>query len=170
MPMTVWPSDAMNSFGAYVASAATVSDPCDLMEAGTWAAIELTALDGTVDGVEPDPEPLLQALEATVLQTHADPETFRRQSRDLYVPAGDSGFWQGAIRDTNDASYGPLIEAKHNKGRIMVDLLYGDYEGGQRTIARFTVNTVEDRDLEPYQRDASVVRYWNVDGDDPRHA
>jgi hypothetical protein len=61
MPMTVWPSDAMNSFGAYVASAATVSEPCDLMEAGTCAAIELTALDGTADGVEPDPDPLLQA-------------------------------------------------------------------------------------------------------------
>jgi hypothetical protein len=64
MPTTVWPSDAMNSFGAYVASAATVSDPCDLMEDGTWAAMELTSLDGTDDGVEPepDPEPLLQAV------------------------------------------------------------------------------------------------------------
>lgn len=39
----------MNSFGAYVASAATVSVPLDLIEAGTWAAIELTALDGVVD-------------------------------------------------------------------------------------------------------------------------
>ena len=61
MPMTVWPSDAMNSFGAYVASAATVSVPCDLIEAGTWAAIELTSLDGAADGADPDPEPLLQA-------------------------------------------------------------------------------------------------------------
>ena len=49
MPTTVWPSDPMNSFGAYVASAATVSVPFDLIEAGTWAAIELTALDGVVD-------------------------------------------------------------------------------------------------------------------------
>ena len=53
----------MNSFGAYVASAATISVPFDLMEAGTCAAIELTALDGAAGGVVPDPppEPLLQA-------------------------------------------------------------------------------------------------------------
>ncbi len=49
-------------------------------------------------------------------------------------------------------------------GRVFVDLLYGDYEGGQRTIARFTV---------PSRRDDNgarldVVRYWNVDGADPR--
>jgi hypothetical protein len=93
-------------------------------------------------------------------------DDFRRQSRDLYIPAGDSGFWQGAIRDTNDAWYGPLVDAKHNKGRIMVDLLYGDYEGGQRTIVRFSINPDEERGA----RDASVVRYWNIDGADPRHA
>src|SRR5215472_4699921 len=46
MPTTVWPSGPMNSFGAYVASAATVSVPFDLIDAGTWAAMELTAPDG----------------------------------------------------------------------------------------------------------------------------
>src|SRR5579884_521289 len=35
IPTTVWPSEAMNSSGAYVASAATVSTPFDLMAAGT---------------------------------------------------------------------------------------------------------------------------------------
>ena len=51
-PITVWPSDAMNSLGAYVASAATVSVPFDLMAAGTSAAIELTGLaDGDCDAV-----------------------------------------------------------------------------------------------------------------------
>ena len=62
MPTTVWPSDPMNSFGAYVASAATVSVPFDLMEAGTWAAIELADLDGVVvDVAGLGPEPLPQA-------------------------------------------------------------------------------------------------------------
>ena len=46
----------------------------------------------------------------------------------------------------------------------MVDLLYGDYEGGQRTITRFGINRGEavggDR--------AEVLRYWNVDRDDPQ--
>jgi hypothetical protein len=53
----------MNSFGAYVASAATVSVPFDRMEAGTWAAIELTALDGVLDdAVGLGAELLLQAV------------------------------------------------------------------------------------------------------------
>jgi hypothetical protein len=93
-------------------------------------------------------------------------DDFRRQSRDLYIPAGDSGFWQGAIRDPNDEWHGQLVDAKREGRRILIDLLYGDYQGGQRTIARFTVNPDEERGA----HDASVVRYWNVDGTDPRHA
>jgi hypothetical protein len=102
-----------------------------------------------------------------------DPDDFRRQSRDLYIPAGDSGFWQGAIRDRGDEWHEGLLDAKKSGRRIMIDLLYGDYQGGQRTIARFTVNTIPDddeREVGPGMRDAAVVRYWNVDGDDPRHA
>ena len=95
-------------------------------------------------------------------------DDFRRQSRDLYIPAGDSGFWQGAIRDRSDEMHDPLIAAKHERRRIIVDLLYGDYQGGQRTIARFTVNPDPDPEAPPTTRDASVVRYWNVDGEDPR--
>jgi hypothetical protein len=118
--------------------------------------------------VEPGPTAAEFGSVGPLVQPELD--DFRHQSRDLYIPAGDQGFWQGALRDPNDPWHQPLLDAKHSQRRIIVDLLYGDYEGGQRTIARFTVNTVEDRELEPYQRDASVVRYWNVDGDDPRHA
>ena len=54
---------------------------------------------------------------------------------------------------------------------IQVDLLYGDHEGGQRTIARFVLApwpTEDDRpDIEGPMR-AIVVRYWTVDGHDPR--
>jgi hypothetical protein len=97
-------------------------------------------------------------------QQRPEIDDFRRQQRDLYIPAGDSGFWQGAIRDSTDPWFESLRGAKHNGGRILVDLLYGDYEGGQRTIARFSVNPDEERGA----RDASVVRYWNVDSGDPR--
>jgi hypothetical protein len=45
----------------------------------------------------------------------------------------------------------------------MVDLLYGDREGGQRTITRFGIN----RGGETGDR-AEVLRYWNVDRDDLR--
>jgi hypothetical protein len=94
----------------------------------------------------------------------ADLERFRRQTRDLYIPAGSSGFWQGAIRDRDDPDYEALRAMVERGERVFVDLIYGDYEGGQRTIARFTV---------PSRKDESgartdVVRYWNLDGDDPR--
>jgi hypothetical protein len=90
-------------------------------------------------------------------------EDFRRQTRDLYIPAGETGFWQGAVRDRDDPAYADLRGAAENGRRVMVDLLYGDYEGGQRTITRFGIN----RGDEAGDR-AEVLRYWNVDRDDPR--
>jgi hypothetical protein len=89
---------------------------------------------------------------------------FRRQLRDLYIPAGDSGFWQAAIRDPSDPALADLKRAKSGEGRLVIDLLYGDYEGGQRTIARFSVAQDDEQD----GHRAEVVRYWNVDGGDPR--
>ena len=93
-------------------------------------------------------------------------DAFRRQQRDLYIPAGDTGFWQGAIRDRERSDYDELLRAAASAGeRVLVDLLYGDYEGGQRTIARFGIEPWPERgDGER----AEVVRYWNVDSDDPR--
>jgi hypothetical protein len=94
-----------------------------------------------------------------------DPDGFRRQTRDLYIPAGTSGFWQGAIREPDDPDYAALRAAVERGGRVLVDLIYSDYEGGQRTIARFTVPSRKDEDDGAR---AEVVRYWNVDGQDPR--
>ena len=54
---------------------------------------------------------------------------FRRQQRDLYIPAGDTGFWQGAVRDRSDPYHEPLRTAASAGERILVDVLYGDYEG-----------------------------------------
>src|SRR3954470_6090935 len=34
--------------------------------------------------------------------THAPLEEFHLQSRDLYIPAGDIGMWQGALRNPDD--------------------------------------------------------------------
>jgi hypothetical protein len=46
---------------------------------------------------------------------HAPLEDFQRQNRDLYIPVGDIGFWQGAFRDTEQAGYDEarkVIEAR----------------------------------------------------------
>jgi hypothetical protein len=95
--------------------------------------------------------------------SHRRPEDFRRLSRDLYVPAGDVGFWQGTYRDPSEPAFGVVREAIGERRPLTLDLLYGDHEGGQRTISRFTlIPAGEDRWL------AIVVRHWNLDRADPR--
>jgi hypothetical protein len=89
---------------------------------------------------------------------------FRRQQRDLYIAAGDTGFWQGAMRDRKDPFYEGVRTAAEGGLRVMVDLLYGDYEGGQRTITRFSITPWPDT---PGER-GEVIKYWNVDRADPR--
>jgi hypothetical protein len=96
-------------------------------------------------------------------QMHVKPEEFRRQTRDLYIPAGDVGFWQGALREQDDDAYFPILRAIEQRQRFVVDLLYTDHEGGQRTISRFA--------LTPRQESGwlcTVARHWNLDRQDPR--
>jgi hypothetical protein len=96
-------------------------------------------------------------------RTLADVESFRRLTRDLYVPAGDLGFWQGALRDPADPLFAEVREAVNEPRAMTVDLLYGDHEGGQRTISRFALIPVtEGRWL------ATVARHWNLDRPNPR--
>jgi hypothetical protein len=96
-------------------------------------------------------------------------DAFRRQLRDLYIPAQQTGFWQAAIRDTKDPDYELVRGVATNAERLIVDLLYGDHEGGQRSIVRVGISTgdfPDNREL-GYAR-AEVLRYWNVDSHDPR--
>ncbi len=94
-----------------------------------------------------------------------DESEFRRQQRDLYIPAGDRGFWQGALRDANDPVLDEIRNLRQSEGqRLVVDLMYGDHEGGQRTIARFGISAWPELE----GKRAEVLQYWNVDGDEPR--
>jgi hypothetical protein len=97
-------------------------------------------------------------------------DDFRAHTRDLYVPAGDVSFWQGAIRDTEDPQYGPLRDAIEAGAPVSIDILYGDHEGGQRTITRFHLTTRSQAadDDEPWLRVCATVRHWNLDRADPR--
>jgi hypothetical protein len=96
-------------------------------------------------------------------------EQFRRLGRDLYVPAGDVSFWQAAVRDPEDPLYEPLREAIAARAAISVDLLYGDHEGGQRTITRFHLTPrTHAEDQESWLWMCSTSRHWNLDRDDPR--
>ena len=98
-------------------------------------------------------------------------EDFRRHTRDLYVPAGDISFWQAALRDPSDPLYGPLREAIQQGTPLSVDILYGDHEGGQRTVTRFGMtprNHAGSEDEEPWLWLCSTARHWNLDRADPR--
>ena len=94
---------------------------------------------------------------------HSEPGEFRAQTRDLYVAPGDVGFWQAAIRERNDPDYSWLSRSITDGQAFTIDLLYGDNEGGQRTMTRFG--------FMPGEQVAwlgSVTRHTNVDRDDPR--
>jgi hypothetical protein len=92
------------------------------------------------------------------------PEDFTRLMRDLYVPVRDLGFWQGTFRDPSSPEFADAKRAVEAREQVTVDVLYGDFEGGQRTISRFV--------LMPRESDdgwlAVVGRHWNVDRADPR--
>jgi hypothetical protein len=98
-------------------------------------------------------------------------DEFVRQQLDIYIPPGDSGFWQGALRDPSRDGYAAVVDAVRRSESLQLDLLYGDYEGGQRTIARFILgNWVADDGDEPLPETQRVtlLRYFNVDGASPR--
>jgi hypothetical protein len=92
-----------------------------------------------------------------------DPSEFHRLTRDIYVPANGLGFWQGAFREPSDSNFALATEAIAERRMMTIDLLYGDHEGGQRTISRFAlIPAGEDGWL------ASISRHWNLDRADPR--
>lgn len=79
-----------------------------------------------------------------------DPEEFRPLMRDQYIPSGDLGFWQGALRDTTDPIFELIAEAVGEERPLALDLLCTDQVGGQRTISRFTEDGWH----------AAVARHW----------
>jgi len=93
-----------------------------------------------------------------------DPAAFTRLTRDLYIPAGDVGFWQGVFRDPESSDFATARAAIESGESLTIDLLYGDLEGGQRIVSRFVLDPRSSG--EGYI--ASVARHWNIDGDDPR--
>ncbi|MHB8467392.1 MAG: hypothetical protein ACYDH6_00380 [Acidimicrobiales bacterium] len=90
-------------------------------------------------------------------------DAFRRLTRDLYVAAGDVAFWQGAFREPSEPEFASVGQRITARERLIVDVLYGDHQGSQRVISRFSLVPRSDGDWL-----ATVVRHWNVDRPDPR--
>jgi hypothetical protein len=91
------------------------------------------------------------------------PDAFRRLTRDLYVASGDVGYWQGTLRDESDPLFSAVSNSIVERRSLTVDLLYGDFEGGQRTVSRFLLTP---RDNAQWM--ATVSRHWRLDRPNPR--
>ena len=116
--------------------------------------------------------PASTRLEATAPAPAVD--DFRPMTLDIYVPAGESAAWMAAVRETDSDLSRALRAAAEADQPLSVDLLYGDGEGGQRTITRFGFVLDPDApdepapDRPPGVRTLIVIRHWNLDRPDPR--
>jgi hypothetical protein len=94
---------------------------------------------------------------------HTPLEDFTRLTRDLYIAPGDIGFWQGTFRDPGSSDFVAAKAAVDAREPFSVEILYGDYQGGQRVVSRFGLSPREDGGWL-----ASVARHWNIDRTAPR--
>ncbi|HVS43255.1 MAG TPA: hypothetical protein VMU20_13470 [Candidatus Dormibacteraeota bacterium] len=95
--------------------------------------------------------------------THPSPGDFHRLTRDIYIPPNGLGFWQGVFREPEVAEFTVAATAIAARNVLGIDLLYGDHEGGQRTITRFALIPRTDGGWL-----CTVGRHWNLDRRDPR--
>ena len=97
------------------------------------------------------------------IPTHLDDDAFRTQSRDLYIPGGDIGMWQGALRNPDDPLRAELAAAIEDDAPITVELLYSDLTARQRAITRFGLIPKPDG-----RRYTTMSRLWFLDVSGPR--
>ena len=90
------------------------------------------------------------------------PRSSAGSRRDLYIPAGKLGYWQGAWRDDDTPDREAVLEALE-RGDFRIDILYGDYEGGQRVITQFGCLREGDGSWT-----VATGHHWQIDRSDPR--
>ena len=111
---------------------------------------------GVLHGGRIDPERFPAQREAP------STDQFRMLSRDIYIPAGKNGFYQIAFRDKEAQERDAMVEAIRTGG-FSAEILYGDFEGGQRAISRFNVVREDDGVWR-----MGTVRHWQIDRPNPR--
>ena len=68
------------------------------------------------------------------------------------------------MRDHAEPGYDDVMTGLRENRNLWIDVLYGDSDGGQRSIVRMLLATAP----EGAGYRATVLRYWNVDRADPR--
>jgi len=94
-----------------------------------------------------------------LLTAPPDLDSFVQQQRSLYVPAGDVGYWQGAIRecDTDRGDGEALRRAIESGSRITLYIRYADQDGGHDTVTRYMLTTDENGDWL-----FGIARHWSL--------
>jgi hypothetical protein len=92
-----------------------------------------------------------------------DAGQFRRLTIDLYIPGGDTGYWEAAVRDKDDPLHPAITRALQDRQPFRIDLLYGDQHGGQRTISLFSMLPTGDDGWF-----SQAGRHWSLDRPAPR--
>lgn len=106
--------------------------------------------------------------ETDVHDPHRGPEDFHRLTRDIYIAAGDDGFCQVALREPGTEQFRDLAAHAADGRNFIVDVLYGDIEGGQRVITRLGLSRSPAPDSKENEWAISAARHWNLDRPDPR--
>jgi hypothetical protein len=96
------------------------------------------------------------------IRSEIELESFTMLTRDIYIPPGRLGFWQIAYRNTENAEYDAMLDAVE-QGEFMADVLYGDYDGGQRVVTRYGVLRNDEGEWR-----LSTFRHAQIDRDEPR--
>ena len=102
------------------------------------------------------------------INEHAPEDQFRLQGRDLYIPAGDVGLWQGAIRETDDPQQAEIADAIAHNEPVSIELVYSDQVGEQRTISRYSLIPFVSEDGDPVTWAVNGNRHWYLDRAGPR--
>jgi hypothetical protein len=100
--------------------------------------------------------------------SHRPLDEFHTQLRDLYIPSGDIGMWQGALRDRNDPDFDSVAEAIESGEPITIELLYSDQVGDQRTVTRFGLTPYIDPETGDQKWLETASRHWYLDRPSPR--
>jgi hypothetical protein len=102
------------------------------------------------------------------INEHSPEDQFRLQGRDLYIPAGDVGLWQGAIRDADDPQHAEIADTISRNEPVSIELLYSDQVGEQRTISRYNLIPFPNEDGDGVTWAVNATRHWYLDRAGPR--
>jgi hypothetical protein len=94
-------------------------------------------------------------------RSHPPVEEFTTQNLDIYVAPGDDALWLAALRDPAADIFQAVADAIKAREPLVISLLYGDLEAGQRVITQFSLRHANERWL------AHATRHFNVDRPDP---